>query len=383
VSAPRVALNALFLHYPRSGTGRYLDRLVACVGPAADPYLLGSRRFPPADESATSHPAHLLASPFDRRSGALAKVWHEQVAAPAEARAWRADLYHVPHFAPPVVPRSPTVVTVHDLVPVLWPEYRRTAEQRLYTGLVALGLRSAARVITDSRASAADLVRYLRVPPDRIRVIPLGVDERFRPLGSPAERAWAATVWSRYRLVQPYLLCFVGSLDRRKNVDRLIAAYARLKYEHHLPHQLVIVGGRRGSDAIFYDPLPDLVRLGVTESVILIDRVGDDEARALHAGADVFVYPSLYEGFGLPPLEAMACGAPVACSNASSLPEVVGDAGVLFDPTDVLAMAEAVHRIVADRDLRSHLASTARLVAARFTWEATATATLDVYREVA
>jgi glycosyltransferase involved in cell wall biosynthesis len=190
-------------------------------------------------------------------------------------------------------------------------------------------------------------------------------------------------VWASYRLMQPYLLSFVGSLDRRKNVDRLIAAYARLKQDRRLPHQLAIVGSRRGSDRVFYDPRPDVERLGLADSVVLIDRVGDDEARALHAGADVFVYPSLYEGFGLPPLEAMACGAPVVCSSASSLPEVVGEAGLLFDPTDVGAISEAIWRVATDAELRAHLARSAPAAAARFTWETTATATLDVYREIA
>lgn len=376
-SSPRVALSALFLHFPNSGTGRYLDRLIEASTGQVDLALLGARAFPPTDPRWNGAVSR-LATPFDRRPS-LAKIWFEQVALPRASR--EADLLHVPYFAAPLRPPRPTVVTVHDLVPVLRPEYRSTAAQRLYTALVSLGLRWAEIIITDSQASARDLERVLKVRPERIRVIPLAVDPRFRPL-DPAEATVAAEARRRLGISGPYVL-YLGGLDRRKNVDRLVGAFARLKRERRVPHQLVIVGARSQNDQFFYDPAPDVARLCLADSTLRLDRVSDAEARLLHAGAEVFVFPSLYEGFGLPPLEALACGAPVVCSKASSLPEVVGDAAVLADASDEVALAEAIGRVLDDPKLRQELAERGPRQAAEFTWEKTAAATIEVYRQAA
>jgi len=385
---PRVALNALFLHYPFSGTGRYVAQLVAAIERWAEPVLLGSRAFPPA-VSVFSHDVNvvpkqsvqLLASPIDRLPRSLAKIWYEQLGLPSAASLAKVDLVHYPYFAAPLWPRQPTIVTVHDLVPIVRPEYRRTAGQRLYTTLVSHSLHFANRIITDSQASAHDLQRLLGIPAHQIRVIPLAVDARFRPLATPEEEVWADTVLARYGLDRPYLL-YLGGLDRRKNVDCLIKAFAMLRRGRDLPHCLVIVGAVRAGQPLFYDPRPDVERLGIAETVRFLGVVGDDDVRALYGRADTFVFPSLYEGFGLPPLEAMACGAPVVCSCASSLPEVVGEAGLLFDPNDPLALAEMLRRVLTDQELRQDLKRRGPKQAAAFTWEATLAATAQVYQEV-
>lgn len=370
-----VALNALFLHFPRSGTGRYLDHLIRELPSEIDRDLLGARAYPPVDGAAQA--AILLPTPLDRRPS-LAKVWFEQVVAPRAAKARGARLLHVPYFAPPLRSPLPIVVTVHDLVPVLHAAYRRTAAQRLYTRLVCLGLRGATRILTDSEASARDLERVLGIGRERVRVVPLGVEARFRPAAADeAERA--AALRARLGVYGPYLH-YLGGLDRRKNVDRLILAFARLKQERRIPHRLVVVGAGR-ADPFFYDPRPDVARLGLTDQVLLLDRVDDAGAIALHQGSDAFVFPSSYEGFGLPPLEALACGAPVVCSKASSLPEVVGNAALLVDGSDEAALAEGIGRVLSDAELRRDLAERGPRQAARFTWEATARATAAVYRE--
>ncbi len=371
-------MNALFLHYPLSGTGRYLTSLIQRTD---NLLLVGAAEFPPA-EGTGRHPDLTVSTPFDRRHRNLAKVWFEQVALPAAATKARAALVHNPYFAAPLWSRLPTVVTVHDLVPVVRPEYRRTAAQRLYTTLVVRGLMAASRIITDSAASARDLQDRLRVSAERIRVIPLGVDERFRPLQSDRERLWAEAILARHRLGRPYLL-YLGGLDRRKNVSTLVHAFASLKQERRIPHVLAIVGGVRVGDDLFYDPRPDVERLGLEDSVRLLGQVADADVRALHALADAFVFPSTYEGFGLPPLEAMACGAPVICSSASSLPEVVGDAGVLFDPNDAGALAAALWKVLCDPELRQWLRERALARAADFTWEKTVQSTIAVWNEVA
>ncbi len=374
-------MNALFLHYPFSGTGRYLIHLMEGVGLSREVLSFGAAAFPP-DRTLGVNVARLLATPFDSRSRRLAKVWFEQIALPSAARRAGGSVAHVPYFAAPLRPRLPTCVTVHDLVPLVRPEYRRTASERLYTALVVRGLASAERIITDSRASAVDLRERLRIPIDRIRVIPLGVDDRFRPLETDEERAWADSVLEKREIDRPYFL-YVGGLDRRKNVDMLIRAFARLRQQRGRDHLLVIVGALRIGDSLFYHPGADLDHLGISAAVRLLGRVGDDEVRALQAKADAFVFPSLYEGFGLPPLEAMACGTPVVCSSASSLPEVVGTAGLLFDPKSEDALVAALDSIAGDADLRGYLGRAARERAADFTWERTVRATAAVWDELA
>lgn len=374
----RVGLNALFLHHPHSGTGRYLERLITEMPGDIALDLLAARALPPLEPRWSE--VSRLNTPFDSRP-ALAKIWYEQVSAPEAARRRANGVLHVPYFAPPLRSPVPVVVTVHDLVPVLRPEYRQTAAQRLYTLLVCRGLRAARRIITDSDASRRDLERVLHISPSVVRVIPLAVDARFRPV-APREQDAMSGLRSRLSVPGPYVH-YLGGLDRRKNVQGLIAAFARLKRERQVPHHLVIVGATRTDNPLFYDPRPDVERLGLTDCVRMIDRVSDEEARALHAGSDAFVFPSLYEGFGLPPLEALACGAPVVCSHASSLPEVIGDAAVLVDAKDEAALAAALGRVLSDSELRRDLRARGPAQAARFTWTETAGATARVYREAA
>ena len=376
-----VALNALFLHYPTSGTGRYLHHLIAEASPRLELRLIGSRAFPPGDAIAGVSSPSLLPTPFDR-SGNLAKVWFEQLAFPRAARASGAEVAHYPYFAAPLIGGLPTVVTVHDLVPILRPEYRRTALQRLYTALVTRGLRSAAAIVTDSAASAGDLRDRLRIPASRIRVIPLGVDSSFRPLATSEERAEAAAARARFGLARPFVV-YLGGFDRRKNVETLVGAFGRLKRERRIPHDLVLIGRQRPGDELFYDPRPDGARLGLGDSLRLLGALPDDEVRALYTQADAFVFPSRYEGFGLTPLEAMACGVPVVCSNRSSLPEVMGEAGLLFDPDDESSLAETLGRVLLDAELRAELSGRGVERARSFSWSRTVDATIAVYAELA
>ncbi|HLZ09590.1 MAG TPA: glycosyltransferase family 1 protein, partial [Chloroflexota bacterium] len=220
------------------------------------------------------------------------------------------------------------------------------------------------------------------VRPDKLHVIPLGVDDRFRPKSTADERAWAAAARSNLGISGPYLL-YVGGFDRRKNVDRLVEAFARLKRERKFKHSLYLVGTVRTGEALFYDPRSDLERDGLEGSIGLLGQCSDDEIQALLDGADAFVFPSSYEGFGLPPLEAMASGTPVICSNASSLPEVVGDAGVMFDPLLVEDIMSAITRVVDDKDLRLDLSRRGLERARGFTWNQTMEATFQIYETVA
>jgi glycosyltransferase involved in cell wall biosynthesis len=210
----------------------------------------------------------------------------------------------------------------------------------------------------------------------------LGVDERFHPARDEVERRQAESLRLGCGIAEPYILCVTG-FDRRKNVDRLISAYATARANYGVTHKLVVVGALRTGGEFFYDPRPDVERLGLTKSALFLGGRTDDEVWSLLVGADAFVFPSLYEGFGLPPLEAMACGTPVACSRASSLPEVVGDAGLLFDPVDIADIAGTIARLLQDSALRADLSARGLDRASSFSWTTMAEHTVNVYQEAA
>ncbi len=376
----RVGLNALFLRYPNSGTGRYLRHLIDGIPGRVDLQLISAKAFQDSERKSSTPRRLDVSTPFDRVRPALAKVWFEQVAFGLTVRGQGCDLGHVPYFAPALAPLIPTVVTVHDLVTILNPDYRQTAAERLYVALVVAGLRAARVVITDSEASARDLIATVGVPAAKIRVIPLGVDERFHPARDEAERATAEVARRACGIEGPYLLCLTG-FDRRKNVDRLIEAFALTQRKYGVEQTLIVVGGLRPGGRFFFDPRPAIEKWGLSDRVRLLGSRSDEEVWGLLNGADAFVFPSLYEGFGLPPLEAMACGTPVICSNTSSLPEVVGDAGVLFDPRDVEGMADALGRVLRDRALRENLSNKSIERASLFSWSTTVDRTVETYRK--
>ncbi|MBC8264411.1 MAG: glycosyltransferase family 4 protein [Anaerolineales bacterium] len=322
--------------------------------------------------------AHVLTTPFDSRSRNLAKLWFEQVSFPRACRRLDIDLAHVPYFASPLFPTAPTVVTVHDLIPLILPAYRGSLLVRLYTRLVAAAARKAEAIITVSQASERDIVRRLHIPPERIHVTYEAAGEAFRPVEDEAQ---LIAIRRKYALPERYLL-YLGGFDRRKNLPGLLRAFALL-VSRSRQARLVVAGKLPGLDSPMSPDPRRLVReLAVEESVVFTGWVSEEDKPSLLSGATAFVFPSLYEGFGLPPLEAMACGAPVVASNCSSLPEVVGQGGILVGPTDVEALAEAMEAILVDDALRAKLRSRALAQAAKFSWKQTALETLAVYRKV-
>jgi glycosyltransferase involved in cell wall biosynthesis len=293
---------------------------------------------------------------------------------PFRLRARQVDLFHGPAvFLPLAKLGFHTVVTIHDLVAFRFPE-TIPVKYGLYMRLmINLAVRSADRVIAASLQTRRDLVERLRVPAEKIAVIHEGLDSSFEPVRDPAR---LAEVRRRYGLRAPYIL-FVGNLEPRKNLVRLIEAFGRLKERHTLPHQLV-VAGKRGW---LYRPIFETVeRLGLREDVVFTGYAASDDLPALYAMADLFAFPSLYEGFGLPVLEAMACGTPVLTARTGSLPEVAGDAAWYVDPLDVEALADGMARILTDSGTRTDLVERGALQAKRFSWARTAAATLEIYR---
>lgn len=366
----RVALNGLFLDSPSTGTGQYVRHLLAAAGQLADEQGIELVAVTPTVDRAPE--GSILAHPW--LPGNLGKVEFEHINFPRACAASRFDLAHVPHFGPPLFPTIPTVVTIHDLIPLVLPEYKGSALVTLYTRIAALSSRRAARIIADSENSRQDIIKLLHVPPERVKVIYLAADSRFRPDINPTE---LARVRQSYGLPLKFVL-YLGGFDVRKNVRLFIEAFGALPKAGTSDWKLVVAGRLPESDTAFFpDP-----RVGAGTDVLFVGEVKEDDKPALYALASLFVFPSRYEGFGLPPLEAMACGTPVLCSRAGSLPEVVGAGGVLVEPTDLSGWTAALDRLLNDDSSRRELTEKALTQSKKFSWESTIEETFAIYRDV-
>jgi glycosyltransferase involved in cell wall biosynthesis len=279
-----------------------------------------------------------------------------------------ADLVHAPNPAavPPVADRQRLVVTVHDLAF----EYHPSMFARDWRVLYRLGLRAAIKrahaIVTPSRSTAEDLVSRTDVDPQRLYVVPLAAS-------LPATAADPAPTLSKLRIPQPYVL-FVGTLEPRKNLVRLVRAYRRVAATG-VPHALVLVG------AMGFRPEPLMRELALRGpgEIVLTGHVPEADLDALYRGATVFAYPSLYEGFGLPVVEAMTRGVPIVTSNTSSLPDVAGDAGLTVNPRSVRELAQALEHLLTDPEAAGRLSALGRRQAERFSWDETARMTLEIY----
>ena len=294
----------------------------------------------------------------------------------AELRRRPVDLLHVQYTAPPLAP-CPVVATVHDLSFEHLPEtFKRRSWMQLRL-TVRRTARRAAHLIAPSEFTRRDLIETYRLDPERVTAIPLAASPRFRPVEDAEEVGRARR---RYGVGGEYVLA-VGSIQPRKNLARLVRAYSLLRRERgrsNLP-QLVLVGRQAW---LYGETLKAIEEEGVGGSVILTGYVSEGDLPALYSGALCFVYPSYFEGFGLPPLEAMSCGAPVLTGNLTSLPEVVGDAGLAVDPFDEGALARALAKLIDDDALRAELRARGLQRARSFHWRDTARMTLQVYRRV-
>jgi glycosyltransferase involved in cell wall biosynthesis len=293
-----------------------------------------------------------------------------------ELRRRPVDVLHVQYTAPPFCP-APVVTTIHDLAFEHLPETftrRGKAQLRLTVRRTA---RHAAHILTVSEFSRQDIIKTYHLPPGKITVTHNGCEAQFTP--QPAAEREAATIKQKFGIARDYLLA-VGSLQPRKNLVRLLRAYAQLREQQpDFQLQLVIVGRQLW---LYQEILREIRQQNFVADVIVTGYASDADLPALYRSAVALLYPSLFEGFGLPPLEAMACGTPVITSNSSSLPEVVGDAALLVNPYDESELAQAMWRITNDAALRSQLSQAGLQQAKRFTWAAAAEKTWAVYQAI-
>jgi glycosyltransferase involved in cell wall biosynthesis len=361
----KIAVNAWFLntsHEHLTGSGQYARNLLAAIQEIA-----------PDVELECVTPA---------RRGDLAKVQFEQVEFPRAAMRMNADVAFVPYWAPPLRSDVPVVVTIHDVIPIALKSYRGGLPQRAYASLVRAASPNAAAVITDSEFSKQDIIKHLGLDETRVTVAPLAAEPRFTPVIANNEMA---RVRERYTLPDAYVL-YLGGFDPRKNIETLMQVYVWAGATIGDDFPLVITGdpdtpvttegGQRTTLAQMAQALE------VSDEVRFIGRADEADKPALYAGARCFLFASEYEGFGLTPLEAMACGTPVVGSNASSIAEVVSNAGMLVEPKDARRMAGALIAVCTEDDLNDRLRQRALMRAAQFTWQRTAVETLAVFRKV-
>ena len=265
------------------------------------------------------------------------------------------------------------IITVHDLTPLLFPSLFKKMDVIFHRLLLKKTINNADKIITVSYHTQKDLITYLNVPKDKIKVIYNGNDARFQPLNYIE----ISKVREKYKLPERFILS-VGGLHPIKNISRLLKAY-NLSRRNGLNHKLVIVGMVMDKVSEIFQTLKGL---NLEDQVIFTGKVPDNDLVGLYNSADLFIYPCLYAGFGLPPLEAMSCGTPVIASNNSSLPEVVGDAGLLINPYDITEIADAINNIITDDDLRKNLIKKGLKRSKQFNWSKSAYETLEVYKEV-
>jgi glycosyltransferase involved in cell wall biosynthesis len=368
-SAPAIGIDGRLYRGNHTGIGVYTRHLVdhlARLDPEGNYVLFTDRPQPPPDG-----PFRVVSLPLRKRA-----LW-TQLLLPGSLAAHGIRLFHaVANHDAPVVRPCPVVVTVHDLIPLIHPETVSRRHRSLFSLFIGRAVRGAAAVIADSEFVRASILDRFAIPPERVRVVPLACDAAFHRLEEPAETERIA---ASYRLRRPYVL-YVGAFEPRKNVGDLVGAFARAAERPEFADwQLVLAGGGGwGREEV----LAAVAAAGLGDRIRVIGLVPPEDLPSLYRGASLFVYPSRYEGFGLPVLEAMAAGVPVLVSAPSALTELTGPAGATFR-LDLAGDLEArLARLLADGGERDRLAAAGRERAAAFSWERCARETLAIYREV-
>jgi glycosyltransferase involved in cell wall biosynthesis len=366
----RVGIDARLVYYSKAGIGQYIIHLTRALAKLDTPddifFLLQSRK----DQTKI-----IYNSNFQRKS-----LWtpsHHRLEQPAiriETARLGLDLLHSPDFIPPFKRSYKSVITVHDLAFLLYPQFM-TKEAARYYGQIDHAVRSTDHIIAVSKATKQDIINFLGVPSEKITVIYEGRNPAYHPIDKAEARAICRQNWD----LDGDFVFFISTIEPRKNIPTLLKAYRCLRDAYKRKEKLVLAGSKGW---LFEEVDQTIKELGLENDVILIGRVQDADVNYLYNAASMLVFPSFYEGFGLPPLEAMACGTPVIVSKIKVMPEIVGDAALLVDPHDVEDLTVAMNRLLTDESLRQDLIAKGYKRADKFSWEKAARETLDVYHQV-
>ena len=365
----RIGVDVRLFYYQMAGISWYTFRLLSALAriDSVNSYVLLQHY---------KQPELLVKGPRFSRATLFTPPHHrfEQWPLSIETKLLKLDLIHSPDFIPPLHNKIPAVITIHDLAFLLYPQFVTAASARYY-GQVEEAVRRASRIIAVSQSTRHDIIELLGAPANKIDVIYEAADPMYRPL----EQREAREILRKAGIEAPaQFILAVGTIEPRKNLKTLIQAYALLReqYNHSLPLLLA------GSAGWLSDDVHQLVtELGLEKQVRFLGKTPNQQLLAFYNLATVLAHPARYEGFGLPPLEAMACATPCVCSNAGSLPEVVGDAALLVQPEDVEAWAAALHRVISDDSLQQDMSRKGVARARQFSWKKAARETLETYRK--
>jgi glycosyltransferase involved in cell wall biosynthesis len=372
----RIGFDARLVYYQQAGIGQYIIHLVQGLSRVAhlgahsqekSPYqlmVLRSRKAPPFRLPAWVRQARLWTPSHHR---------FESTALTAELTGKRLALLHSPDFIPPFGGGFRSVITIHDLNFIHFPQFL-TPQSARYYGQINRAVQRADHILTDSDWTREDVISHLDVPPERVTTVHLAAAPVYRPITNRQEVRRAV---NRYGLPSDFII-FVGTLEPRKNVPMLLRAFHELRQRAYDVHLAIV--GRKGW--LYEEVFAVLTKLKLADHVHFLENVPYEDLARLYNAASCLTLPSHYEGFGLPPLEAMACGTPVVVSDRSSLPEVVGDAGLLVDPDSPEELSAALARILDDSELRASLRQRGLARSGEFSWARAAHQTMAVYEQV-
>jgi len=365
----RIGIDARLVYYRQAGIGQYILRLAEALAEMDQEnefILLQSRK----------HKQAIISQPNFKRASLWTPSHHrlEQWTLPLEVSLQGLDVLHSPDFIPPFRRNYKSVITVHDLAFLFYPNIL-TKESARYYGQIDQAVRDTDHIIAVSRSTRRDITHHLGVSEDEITVIYEAANPIYRPLD---DERLLRQVKEKYHLPDDFFL-FVSTIEPRKNVPTLLRAYRQLLDSYKRSEALVLAGERGW---LFNEVFAVVEDLDLESNALFLGRVPVEDLLYLYNSAKLLVHPAVYEGFGLPPLEAMACGTPVIVSNVSSLPEVVGDAALLVDPENVSELTVAMWRLLTDEDLRADMREKGLKRAAHFSWEKAARETLAVYLKV-
>jgi glycosyltransferase involved in cell wall biosynthesis len=369
----RIGIDATSLPYQPVGAGNYIINLIRSLSRLSDDiqYVIFTHK---SGYELINLPelACIEWWILTDKKPALRLIW-EQTVFPLLVKRARLDLLHSPHYTRPAWLPCSSVVTFHDLSFLLYPRLHTVVKRLFFSVAIYLSARVADAIITVSENTRQDALRILKVPLEQVFTVRLGVSEDFKRI---VDRGSLRQVQEKYKLPDKYIL-YVGTIEPRKNISLLLRAF-RLIRQKRYSHHLVIVGKL----GWMYQEILHLIEgIGLKDYVRFTGYVDSEDLPALYNLAEVLVYPSVYEGFGLPPLEAMACGTPVITSAVSSMPEYISDAGLLIQPNEE-ALVKALEEVLNKPDLRTHLSSKGIEIAANYSWKSTAENTVKVYRHV-